>query len=587
MSDEGEESPHAFGTLNRAFRTFYLPKIIEMAGGKQSAVFHKCIRCGSVIEMEDGFQPVLCDQDQGGCGRHADETRFDLVSKWAPPDRLNDAIREVAIANGLAPEYLTEFAYQSFALSGEMSPELSAEESQASEDASIDLDHTYLVERLMDEFTFVTMTDTQEVYVYGDGVYRPGAESLVGKRIEEMFRARDESAKHHLVNEVVHAIRRRTYRRREEFNPAGKICLENGILDVDTLTVGPHDAEALFTIRLPIAYDPVARCPRFDKFLCETLPDEDSRKVVQEMAGYCFERGQPLQKAFMFVGGGNNGKSTLLGVLKDLLGLENIATETLQRLSDNRFAAANLWGRLANICADVPSTAVRYTGVFKMLTGGDALDGERKFQHAFSFINHAKLIFSCNELPEVSEKTIAFWRRWVVIRFPIDFTGREDRRLPEKLRTELSGILNWSIDGLKTLRKEGDFPRSAGTDSIMEEWRKRADSLYWFITERVTKDRNGWVLKDDLYQAYVAFTEENDVRTRSREHVGRELPNHIPSVRSERRRIDGKMPHGWSGITLFLDEARGPEDSQRTLSVPGVPGVPGYVASGEKRGDDP
>lgn len=272
-------------------------------------------------------------------------------------------------------------------------------------------DHGAIADLLQRENVFVTMRDTDEVFLYNDGVYLPGAESIIRARVEDTFRTDGESAKQHFVSEVIAAIRRRTYRDRKDFNPSGKLCLLNGILNVDTLTVEAHDKDVLFVTQLPVSYDTDATCPRFDKFLMDVLPDEDARRVVQMMAGYLLEVGNPLQKAFMLVGSGNNGKSTLLTVLTNLLGIGNISAEPLQSLSENNFAAYNLWGKLANICADIPSKAIRYAGVFKELTGGDPVRGERKFRDAFTFINNAKLLFSANELPEVNDRTYAFWRR--------------------------------------------------------------------------------------------------------------------------------------------------------------------------------
>lgn len=430
--------------------------------------------------------------------------------------------------------------------------------------------HAEYVKRLMDEHVFATTEDTDEIFVYTIGVYRPG-EALIRSWGERQFIDEDDSAKRELVNEIVDAVRRRSYMKRETFNPDGKLCLRNGVLDLGTLALSPHSSNDRFTVQLPVEYDSAAKCPEFDRFLAEILPDPEVRKVVQMTAGYCFEDGYRLQRATMFVGPGNNGKSTLLGVLKDLLGLENVSSETLQSLSENRFASANLWGKLANICADLPSNPVRYTGIFKMATGGDPMRGEWKHRAAFTFVNRAKLVFSCNELPEVSDRTKAFWRRWNVVRFSIDLTGREDRSLPDKLRAEISGILTWTLEGLRMLRDAGDFPRSAGTDAIMQEWKQRADSLYWFVSERVVEDPKGWVSKDDLYEAYVSFAEGHGLRVKKREVVGEELPNLFPSVRSERQRIVRGSPQvrGWSGVRFSEAYV-----SENDMEVPASPAYP-------------
>ncbi len=414
-------------------------------------------------------------------------------------------------------------------------------------------DHSYFVDELTGEIAFAALDDTGEILFYRDGAYRPKAESLIAGRVEAAYLLRGVSATRSLVDETIHGIRRRSYVARDSFNPPGKLCLGNGVLDLSSRELLPHTSNERFTIQLPIAYDATAACPRFLQFLEEILPDETARKLVHLLFGYCLEPGNPHQTAFIFMGEGNNGKSTTLGILADLLGPDNVASESLQRLVGNRFASANLYGKLANLCADIPSQALPDTGIFKMLAGGDRVPAERKFQAAFWFVNGAKLVFSCNTLPDVTDKSYAFWRRWCLIEFRADFTGREDRQLPAKLRAELPGILNYALEGLRILRSEGSFPKMKGADSLKEEWKRRSDSLYWFVSERVEKDSQASVSKDDFYQAYVEFCEERSLRAKGREIVGKELSKHTPYVRSERPREGDKRILVWAGLHLKLE----------------------------------
>ncbi len=410
-------------------------------------------------------------------------------------------------------------------------------------------EHAEHVERLMRKFTFATMADTGEIYVYDNGVYRPGAESLIRADVEVAYFEDGDSAKKNVADETVDAIRRRTYTDRKAFNRARKLCLQNGVLDLASLSVAPHRTNDQFTIQLPVTYDQAADCQRFKRFLEEILPDPTSRRTIKRVFGYCLEAGNRYQVAFMFVGEGDNGKTTLLGVLADMLGRGNITTETFQRLSENRFAASRLWDKLANICADIPPNAVRHADTFKSLTGGDIMPGERKYHDAFDFINPAKLIFAANVLPDVNDRTFAFWRRWIMVAFTVNFAGREDRDLPDKLRTELSGILNWSLEGLRELREAHGFEEGGFADSLMEDWKRRADSLYWFISECVELDAQSGISKDDFYEVYVTFCEANSARAKTRERVGSDLRDLLPSVRQEYpRREGGRRMYVWSGI---------------------------------------
>ncbi|MEE9237176.1 MAG: phage/plasmid primase, P4 family [Thermoplasmata archaeon] len=416
-----------------------------------------------------------------------------------------------------------------------------------------DSPHTYYAERLLRSRTLVTLEDTEEVMVYDEGAYHPHGEAVVRAWTEAAYRESEgKSPKSHLVNEVLAIVHRRTYVPRDGFNPPGLLCLRNGVLNPLTGELRPHAPEPRFTIQLPVSFDSGASCPRFLRFLGEVLPNEEGREIAQLLFGYTLELGNRYHRAFMFHGSGANGKSTLQGVLRALLGPKSVSAETLQTLSKSRFATASLWGRLANICPDIPATPLRYTDVFKGLTGGDAVRGERKFRDTFEFVNPAKLIFSANELPPVDDKTYAFWRRWIIVDFPNRFVGDDaNPRLLETLTLdeELSGVLNWALAGLDALRARGGFPEGQA-DDLREEWQRRSDSLYWFLQERVEVDPQGWVAKADFNEAYAAFCEAKDVAKRSIELVGHQLPEHLAQVRTTRKRRGGPQVWGWAGIRL-------------------------------------
>ena len=105
------------------------------------------------------------------------------------------------------------------------------------------------------------------------------------------------------------------------------------------------------------------------------------------------------QKSFVLVGAPKAGKSTILSVVQDiLLGTENASNISWQNLSE-RFKSAELFGKLANIFADLPSKNIEDGDMFKVLTGDDMISAERKNKDSFSFKPYARLVFSCNEVP--------------------------------------------------------------------------------------------------------------------------------------------------------------------------------------------
>jgi hypothetical protein len=180
--------------------------------------------------------------------------------------------------------------------------------------------HAALVEEIMEAYRFACTADNEELGAYLDGVYRFPADYFVKAWAEGVYQAEDSSAMRGLVEELIAAIKRRSYVKRDLFNAPGKLCLKNGILDLEALAIAPHSPDILFTIQLPVAYDAAATCPGFLKFLGEILPDAKDRLVIQRLFGYCLEPGNRYQRAFMFVGPGANGKTTLNSILIGLLG---------------------------------------------------------------------------------------------------------------------------------------------------------------------------------------------------------------------------------------------------------------------------
>jgi len=316
-----------------------------------------------------------------------------------------------------------------------------------------------------------------------------------------------------------------------------------------------HSPDYKLTVRIPVKYDPSADCLKIRNFLSEILQEEDI-PVIEELFGYCLFRRYFIHKAFMFVGSGNNGKTTLIHLLERFLGEENVSNEPLHALSENRFAAAKLTGKLANTYADLPARALKETGIFKALTGEDRITAEEKFKKPFEFRNTAKLIFSCNELPPTYDSSDAFFNRWIILNFPNKFEGEKaDPHILDKLTTEqeLSGLLNLALEGLKRLLQRGDFSRSISTEEAREQYIRMSDPLAAFVEECVEEDPNVWISKDEFYAAFCEYCREKRLPIISKSVVGRRLPQ-LLRVENYRPKVGGARITAWRGIRLKKEE---------------------------------
>jgi len=392
------------------------------------------------------------------------------------------------------------------------------------------------------------------LWIYEDGAFRENIREIV-EAVKQGLRPwiTEESKVRGIVDEILWRLEAPAYRD-FPFNALGTqfVPVENGVLwrrGDGNIVLLPHSPSFGYTYRLPVRYDPNARCPRIDRFVSEVV-SEESRRILYEIAASCLLPATRYHAAYMLVGSGSNGKSTYLELLQRFLGKKNVANVSLQELVSNRFKPAQLVGKLANIYADIPKRPLHDTGMFKMLTGGDRITVEKKFKDPFEFENTARLIFSANELPEVNDQTYAFWRRWIVVQFPNVFPPNP--KLIEELTTpeELSGFLNRVLEVLDEIEERGDLTRTGEVEKMMEEWMRRSNSVYAFVRDCVEFSSTSFVPKDEVYAAYVEYCEEHDYRTLPKNAFAAELMRQVRGIGTGRRKVGGRRVYTWEGIRL-------------------------------------
>ena len=190
----------------------------------------------------------------------------------------------------------------------------------------------------------------------------------------------------------------------EELNDPKRriIVFENEVLDLLTRELKGKSPEWKYTIGIPHKFNPDAKCPRFDKFIDEILPPE-SHALIKQIIGYLLIPSTAFRKFFVFLGEGANGKSTLIEVIVGILGPQNISHQSLHDLAQGRFSKAELFGKLANTCADIESRDVKNSGVLKQLVSGDSMQYERKYRDPFHGPATARLLFSANKMPPIQD----------------------------------------------------------------------------------------------------------------------------------------------------------------------------------------
>lgn len=294
------------------------------------------------------------------------------------------------------------------------------------------------------------------------------------------------------------------------------INLANGVLEWQTGILKPHDPSYMSTIQLPIIYDPAATCPSFDKWVEEVIP-EDCRQMFWEFLGYMMLSGNPLQIAILLYGDGGNGKGTTLRLIVKMLGKANVSSVDLRSMSENKFATADLFGKIANIAGDIDAKYLSDTAQFKQITGEDTVRAEEKFKKAFSFTPWAVPVFSANKFWRSADDTEGYYRRWVIIPFPTKVDRLRDFD-ESVLHSEIPGIFNKAVANLKVLMQRGHFEPVGSAFDVAQEFRTQNDPVeMWLQDESAVSlaDPTGRTERKAALSAYTYWCRRNNHQPQS------------------------------------------------------------------------
>lgn len=398
-----------------------------------------------------------------------------------------------------------------------------------------------------------------KLFHYADGVYRKDAERFVHRRVIKILRQNDATLvwSDRMSNEVVTFISRRSPDL-WECPPMDRVCLKNGILRLADRQLLPHTPDWLSDVQLPVAYDPDAKCPHTDKFDREVFP-EDCIELSHEIVAWLMVPDMSTQKAILMIGEGGNGKSRKLAQLVAFLGQRNVKAMSLHSLEGDRFATAQLRGRLANICPDLPSSDLSSTSIFKAILGGDTIEAQHKFCDSFSFRPFTRLLFSANHAPRSADGSSGFFDRWLVIPFAGRFRGTSGEILQAELDArlqapeELSGLLNHALDVIGKVLAHGlSAPESVRAANA--EFRAATDPLAVWLSRYTVDDPHGFVPCETLHAAYGAECERKGRPVMTPTMLGLRLAELRPGkIERRQRTVAGRKPWCYLGIDMLHD----------------------------------
>lgn len=310
----------------------------------------------------------------------------------------------------------------------------------------------------------------------------------------------------------------------------------NGIVERDVLLgrsapLEPHTPEWFSTNVLPFDYQPNAECPRWQSFLHEVQEGDQERiALLQEWFGYCLTADTSQQKFLLLEGTGSNGKSVFTHVLEGLLGAANYSSVPIESFSD-RFALSATIGKLLNTCSEASKVSPRIEGMLKQFVGGDSITIDRKHIEQLQFKPTARLLITTNKRPSFTDDSDGIWRRMLVVPFRVKIADdKVIKGLDARLLEEASGILNWSIEGLRRLRTQGRFTRSEVMDTQIVAYRAEDSPEMVFLRQHFVLDANSETLAAHMYAAYRVWAEQVGEKVKSNVEVGKLIRRVFPDA---------------------------------------------------------
>lgn len=339
------------------------------------------------------------------------------------------------------------------------------------------------------------------------------------------------------------------------------LACTNAIVHLPTRQWFQHTPRLLNHFAVSYAFDPAAPRPTaWLDFLHSIWPDDsESIDCLQEMFGYLLTARNEQQKMFMLYGPKRAGKGTILRVMQELLGGNTNVTSTTVAQLNTQFGLANLEDKTVAIMSDLrfrsKDDGVAVENLLK-ITGEDPVLIDKKFKDPYQAKLATRFVIASNELPKMKDESGALQSRIILFKFVESFLGREDQSLADRLMAELSGILNWALDGLDRLTARGRFvqPKSGAED--LEVITGLMSPVSTFIEDYCVLGFDQEVPRQDLFDAWRQWCDLTGTFASDMSNFGKNLRAAVPSLKDHRSTgpvdADGKRtrPRIWQGIGL-------------------------------------
>jgi len=354
--------------------------------------------------------------------------------------------------------------------------------------------------------------------------------------------------------EIIEALKQQSRMRKPKETSKNWVQFKDTIVDI--MTGEEIRATPKYFVTNPIPYklhkERFEATPVMDRIFTEWVGEKNIKKLYQIIA-YCLLTDYPLHRIFCFIGAGMNGKSKYLELVRKFIGENNVCSTELDTLLTSRFELFRLYKKLVCQMGETNFNEINKTSILKKLSGGDLIGYEKKRADPFEDINYAKILISTNTLPTTSDKTIGFYRRWMIIDFLNQFSEKKDilSDIPEE---EFECLAVKCLGIIYNLLKEREFDNEGSIDERMRRYEEKSDPLEKFIKEYCTENYDGYIWKGEFEKKLNEWCKENRFRELSSVAIGKKMKE--KGIEQAQKYEDWMSEYGrkggraWIGITF-------------------------------------
>ena len=371
----------------------------------------------------------------------------------------------------------------------------------------------------------------------------------------------------HERNEIIEGLKQEGRRLNPIEGEKTWVQFKDNIIDINTNKKFKATSKYFVTNPIPFSLGDSEDTPVMDK-LFEEWVGKDYIKTLYEILAYCCLPDYPIHRIFCFIGAGCNGKSQFLSLLRKFIGSDNCCSTELDTLLHSRFEKTRLYKKLVCQMGETNFNEMSQTSLLKKLCGGDLIGFEYKNKDPFDAENYAKIIIATNTLPSTTDKTLGFYRRWLIIDFPNRFKETNGDIINKIPLIEYNNLAKKCVKILKELLKQYKFHKEGSIEDRAKKYEDKSNPFEKFWTEKIEEDFDSHIFKFDFKDEFNSWCKSNGLRKMSEKEIKHKMDEkNIETVRRDWfGKNDGEFTKrymAWDGIK-FIDFVKG---------VKGVKGV--------------